>query len=473
MPDAGQAGVWGALAVFRQRLYDSFSARSDALFELGDAVLCADGAVHSLPELSLQPQHRRGHGSLYAALNHGEIDTDRLGRLLATQVLPRAEDGRLVLGADVSHLPRPDARTSPDRLFNHTYPQGLGGAQLIPGWAYSVVAALEPGRTSWTAPLDACRLGPADDAAMVTAVQLRRVIERLVTAGARQPGDADILIVVDAGYDVARLAYELADLPVVLLGRQRSNRVFAHPPQAPPPNRAGRPGKHGAEFRFRDRGGHAQPSASTSTATDRYGTVTATAWDRLHPPLERRGAWQDHDGDLPVIEGTVILLKPEKLPGQRAGEPLWLFCTATGLSAAEVDYYWHAFLRRFDLEHTFRLLKQTLGWTVPALREPHTADVWTWLLLACYTQLRLARGHVADLRLPWERPLEPTRLTPARVRRGFRRIHHTLCLPAAAPKPHKAGPGRPTGSKNTRPAHHHSVGKTRKKTRKKTSKPPK
>ena len=35
-------------------------------------------------------------------------------------------------------------------------------AQLIPGWPYSFVAALETGRTSWTAVLDAVRLGPAE-----------------------------------------------------------------------------------------------------------------------------------------------------------------------------------------------------------------------------------------------------------------------------------------------------------------------
>ena len=29
---------------------------------------------------------------------------------------------------------------------------------MIPGWPYSFVAALEPGRTSWTAVLDAVRL---------------------------------------------------------------------------------------------------------------------------------------------------------------------------------------------------------------------------------------------------------------------------------------------------------------------------
>jgi hypothetical protein len=30
--------------------------------------------------------------------------------------------------------------------------RGKGNAQLIPGWPYSVVAALEAGRTNWTLP---------------------------------------------------------------------------------------------------------------------------------------------------------------------------------------------------------------------------------------------------------------------------------------------------------------------------------
>lgn len=50
-------------------------------------------------------------------------------------------------------------------------------------------------------------------------------------------------------------------------------------------------------------------------------------------------------------------------------------------------------------------------------------DRWTWLVLAAHTQLRLARPLAADLRKPWERPAKPGRLTPARVRRGFRRLH--------------------------------------------------
>ena len=69
-------------------------------------------------------------------------------------------DGRIVLAVDVSPWLRSDAPTSSDRLFCHVHGRAKGNAQMIPGWPYSFVAALEPGRTSWTALLDAVRLGP-------------------------------------------------------------------------------------------------------------------------------------------------------------------------------------------------------------------------------------------------------------------------------------------------------------------------
>jgi hypothetical protein len=56
------------------------------------------------------------------------------------------------------------------------------------------------------------------------------------------------------------------------------------------------------------------------------------------------------------------------------------------------------------LEHTFRLFKQVPGWTTPKIRNPETADRWTWLIITAHTQLRLARPLADDLRLPWERP---------------------------------------------------------------------
>ena len=102
-------------------------------------------------------------------MNAGRIDIRRLRWSLARLPLPRWSDGRIRLGVDVSNWLRPGAPCSPERLFCHVYARGKGQAQKIPGWPYSVVAALEPGRTSWTATLDAVRLGPGDDETEVTA----------------------------------------------------------------------------------------------------------------------------------------------------------------------------------------------------------------------------------------------------------------------------------------------------------------
>jgi len=71
------------LAGFRREFYRCLTGRADALFELTDALLCAPGPVTSLPELSLQAVHRRGHGAMYDALACGRLEVDRLRRCLA------------------------------------------------------------------------------------------------------------------------------------------------------------------------------------------------------------------------------------------------------------------------------------------------------------------------------------------------------------------------------------------------------
>jgi len=459
--DAGRSAVFGELDEFRLEFYDSLRRRADALFELADSVLCIDGPVTSLVGLSLAAEHRRGHGALYDAVNNGVIEVGRLRRALAGLPLPRGDEGRIVLAVDVSAWLRPDAATSPDRSFCHVHGRGRNASQMIPGWAYSFVAALETGRSSWTAILDAVRIGPLDDATVVTAAQVREVFDRLREAGRWCEGDPRVLIVFDAGYDVTRLAWLLRDLPVDVVGRLRSDRVMYLPAPARVSGQPGRTRRHGDVLDLDEPVGQPDPALSTTGETTRYGAAFADAWDRAHPKLARRGGWVEHTGPLPVIEGTVIRLRVDRLPGDRDPKPVWLWASATGLGPSDVDRIWQAYLRRFDIEHTFRLFKQTLGWTRPRLRDPQAADRWTWLLIAVHTQLRLARELTTDLRRPWERPADkPGRLTPARVRRGFRNLHPKLTRPASAPKPTRPGPGRPPGSKNRQVAAHPPVGKT-------------
>ena len=466
---AGPAGPAGqVLAGFREDVYWSFTRRADALFELGDAVLCSPGPVTDLARLSLAPEFSRGHGALYDALNAGRAGFARLRRALAGLPLPAWADGRIRLAVDVSGWLRPDAATSPERMFCHVHGRGKDPGTAVPGWPYSFVAALGPGASSWVLPLDAVRLGPGDDDLEVTAAQLREVTVRLVAAGQWEEGDPPVLVAMDAGYNVTRLAFLLADLPLVLVARVRSGRVFYRDPA--PRSRAlpGMAPRHGEPVRCAAPG---RPDLAQDGVT-RHGPVAVSAWNRVHQALHRAcGGWEDWPPRtrFPVVPGTLIRLAAPGLA------PMWLRASAPDAGQAEVRSLWQCYLRRFDLEHTFRFLKQQLGWTRPLLRDPAAADRWTWLILAAYAQLYLARDLVADARLPWQprrpRPGSPRVTTPGRVRAGFRHARAAAGTPASVAKPAGPGPGRPPGSRNQAKAPRHPVGKTSPKKRKPAAKP--
>ncbi len=95
----------------------------------------------------------------------------------------------------------------------------------------------------------------------------------------------------------------------------------------------------------------------------------------------------------------------------------------------------HSYAERSSLKRAKRLSSKVAG------------DRWTWLVVVAYTQLRLARGLVDDIRMSWERPTDPAKLTPARVRRGFHRLRATIGTPARPPKSDTPGPGRPKGNR--------------------------
>jgi hypothetical protein len=471
----GEGAAVGLLAGFRRELYWSLTRRQDALFEVADAVLCGPGRVTDLARLSLAPEFRRGHGALYDALNAGHVGVARLRRALAGLPLPAWPDGRIRLAVDVSSWLRPDAEASAERAFCHVPGRGKNAGLVVAGWPYSFVAALGPGASSWTVLLDAVRLGPGDDDGAVTAGQLREVFGRLVAAGHWADGDPPILIAMDAGYNVTRLAWLLADLPVVLVARVRSDRVYRRvaPPKAA--GVSGRRARHGDPVRCGDPATWHGAAVIQEGQQTRHGPVTATAWTRVHQMVHRyTGGFEDwpDDRELPVIEGTLIQLAVARhRPGGPGPEPMWLWASAPHPADPEVRVLWQAYLRRFDLEHTFRFLKQQLGWTRPLLRDPAAADRWTWLLIACYAQLWLARTLAALTRLPWQRPQPAAAMTPGRVRAGFRRARQAAGTPARTAKPGKPGPGRPKGSKNKRKAPRHPIGKTNPKQPKQAKRP--
>ena len=163
------------LGHFRSELHACFTRRADAMFELGDTLLCAP-AITSVAQLSLEPSHRRGWGSSYAALARGRIDIKRLRDVLVAR-LPDVDP--LVFAVDVTTWPRCDAECSPERGYYYHPSRHSAGQPIIAGWAYQWIAQLSFDRDSWTAPVDARRLHPLDDTDQTAAAQIRALLGRL------------------------------------------------------------------------------------------------------------------------------------------------------------------------------------------------------------------------------------------------------------------------------------------------------
>jgi hypothetical protein len=430
---------YDALHAFRRSFYECLHPRADALFELTDAILTAD-AVPSPVHLSLQASHRRGWGSFYAALDRGRIDAEALRGLLVRH--PLAGGDPPVYAVDVSVWPRSDAECSPERGFYYHPSRHSAGQPIVAGWAYQFIAQLNFARESWTSPVDASRVHPDRETNMAAAEQVKALLGRSQGEGAVP------LFVFDAGYDPVKLQQGLGGSACQILVRLRAGRCFyADPSLSERPANPGRPRRHGPKMKSSDPSTWPEPSMEHKCEDTGYGAVRVRAWAEMHPKVrahEGRGS----RGPLPIAVGTLILVEVERLPrGERRREPkqLWLWWHGHQGTEPDLDLLWKAYVRRFDLEHTFRFLKQTLGWSVPRVRHPGQADRWTWLVLAAFAQLRLARAHVADQRLPWERRYNPGRLTPIRVHRGVSALLARLGTPAKAPKPCGRSPGRPKG----------------------------
>jgi len=426
-----------ALRTCRDDLYAGFGRRGDALFDLLDALLTAR-TIPSLVHLSLEAAHRRGWGSLYAALRRGTLDVEALRTLVAR---PPLEDGQPFFAVDVSVWPRCDAETSPERgVYDHPS-RHSNGKPIVAGWAYQWIAQLSFAPDSWTAPLDVQRVHPSTDAHAVAVEQINTCL------GLLPAGDSTVpLFVFDAGYAPVKLALGVEDTQAAILVRLRRDRCFYADADPTAYVGTGRPRRHGAKFVCQDPTTWPTPTAEYTGDDPLYGHVRVRGWSGLHA-VTKTHATVGSRQPRPIVRGTVILVEVTKLPRQsRQPRQLWLFWHGPG--EPDLRVIWQAYIRRFDVEHTLRFFKQALNWTAPQVRLPEQADRWTWLVLLAYTHLRLARPLVADQRLPWERTLDVDKLTPTRVRRAFSSVRPLLATPANAPKPCGRSPGRPRGRRS-------------------------
>jgi hypothetical protein len=438
-----------ALLAFRAAVYAAVGRRADALFELLDALTSA-GAVPSPVHLTLETVHRRGWGSFYAALAHGEIPAAAVEAVLAQHPLAAAAGGPASYGVATSVWPRCDAETSPERGVSHHSSRHSNGQPIVAGWSFQWGAQLSLTRDSWTAPLGVRRVPPGTNVNAAAATQSTDLV-------ARWPDDGQVpLFAFDSGYDSVQLGEAVAELVVAIVVRLREGRCFYADPPPPPraangKRRGGRPRRHGAKFACADPATGWAPTAEHTEHDPQYGQVRVRAWSGVHAQVQNHPG-RGTRGPRPLQRGTLLLVEVERLPHHtRPPKPMWLWWQGPPGATPDLALIWRAYVPRFDLEHTLRFWKQSLDRTTLRVRQPAAAERWTWRVVLAYTQLRLARPIVADQRLPWERPRPAGHLTPYRVRRAFSQLCALFGTPAAPPQPCGHPTGRPKG-RRYRPA---------------------
>jgi hypothetical protein len=333
----------------------------------------------------------------------------------------------------------------------------------------------------WTALLDAVRLGPGDDQTAVTALQVREVIDRL--AGGRavkarrpgHPGSSWTPGTTSPGWrsgwrscwPTCRSSYWAGCARIGSCGYLRlpaATRGYPRRRGVPAPT-VGLP----------------STAASSASRTRPPGRTHDTPRPPRRPAMAPRspapGTGCTH-GSPTAPPGSTVRVNCPSSRG-RSSACRSTICRAerpqTGLAVVVAHQRLGrrhrpalaGVLRRFDLEHTFRLFKQTLG--LPSAgphprsatpRPPTGGPGCSSPRIPSSASPAPSPTTCADHGNHPHRPAPPGRLTPARVRRGFRNIRAKTTCPAGAPKPGKPGPGRPPRSTNRRPTPHHHVGKT-------------
>ena len=198
---------------FRDDLFDCLTARGDELFELADALLCADGPVR------VRRAEPRERGRTPAAAGAGGACPCRRPPTAAWSSPSMSATGPARTRRPTRSVCSAMSTGTAAGLRTSSCPAGR--TRSSPRWS----RAGRPGDSSWTP----CVSGPDDEAAEVTAAQVRRVVVDLVEMRRWHVGDRDILVVFDAGYDAPRMAHLLDGLPVEEVGRVRSDRVMRRP----------------------------------------------------------------------------------------------------------------------------------------------------------------------------------------------------------------------------------------------------
>lgn len=452
------------LEQFRNDIYRWFPYRADALMELIDA-LCSDTTARSVAELSLNHHFRRGYCSIYDAIGHlypvgvTEItiraQEDDLIRLLSSH-LPKLESPFRLLVTDVTSGPRPYAQTLEDRTFVYQ-PGAVKGVKPVSiGHQYSMLAVLpdkdSPDDSPWIIPLMINRVTSKEAKRETGLDQITRLMQN-PTLPFR---DELCVSAVDSDYAaVTYLGGAVGHPNLVTVFRLPGNRTVYHSPSPEEANgkRRGHPTWYGKRMKLKKQTDWNPADDAVeipfTTAKGKQYKASIECWHNMLMTGKRDVPMHKY----PFTLVRVRILNEEGDPVFR--RPMWLSAIGNRRDELSLSDIYHAYMRRYDIEHFFRFGKQRL--LMNSFQTPDTAQEQNWwtLVMIAYFQLWLGRYEANDMPRPWQIYLpefkskaddqKSTVSSPSSVQKDFGRIIRQFGTPAQPPKRRGYSPGRGQG----------------------------
>jgi hypothetical protein len=438
---------------FRAKIYESFAACKDATLDLLDA-LCSNERANSAVELSLSPQFRRCHGSVYQAIgqSYGATEAERKEVIDKQKeaiggLLPQPEEGKhILLVVDVTPRARPDGKTLTDRSYVYT-----PGGQMQAGHNYSVLGWVPqlPEPQSWCVPLSIERVGSEENK------ELFGLAQAISWAGDEKLPLHKHLVVVagDKAYSSRACLYKGWQQENLLqLARLRNNQVLYHQVPVSGEKKAGHPRWYGQAFRLNKAETWSEPSETYSydrlSPRGKVERIEAKAWSEMLLRGKRKAEY------LPLHQcpfTLVQIITYRENGSQKYKNPLWLVAFGQRRSELSLPDIVHDYGQRPKIEHFNRFIKQDLLFNSFHTSDTQDEENWAHLVGLAYVQLYLAQALALVLPKPWQGHLPQFQdkglvYTPAMVQRDFARIIRQIGSPAKAPKRRGYSPGRPKGS---------------------------
>ncbi len=253
---------------------------------------------------------------------------------LYTKQIPHTEE--IVLAGDHTAWSRLSAVTLKERTYEHQAQPMSGAKPVTVGQGYSTIAWIPEVEGSWALPLLHERITSFTNPIEKAAAQLRQVCPHLP----KRP-----LSLWDAEYGCASFVKQTADIPADKLFRLRSNRLLYGQPLAY--TGTGRPRIHGDKFKLNDPSTWWMPDRMVEVHDSKLGQLRLRLWCHLHFQQSAK-----HPMHLILVER----LDENAVPKSR---PLWL--AWVGIEMPALCTLWRLYLRRFGVDHWYRLALATLA----------------------------------------------------------------------------------------------------------------